>query len=369
MTSKLSLFEEKYRDRFGLNAEQELKSQIIAKKNYNHGVRSFSKDTYDFYWDLFSLIKETEPILQIEIISKIEYVVRKLFDNIIFDRHFCINESTFVYSLTKFFYVYHTKELLEGLFGICDTKTSYNFKKILLKHLRCVLSETKDIKRKQREYPALKQLYEIINKSKIICTSDNEYEFSYILNFSGLSKLLNELGIRNSEVSLVIDNEEKTFQTAQDFGFNSIQQVDSKDNIQVRLSDWISGFIGRMIYALQNDTNMLEDEINCIEDVAQNDLSTKRILSKEWFEIREKQYDLYLLLYNSFIIGHEHYWTTMTTANCDQAILFYALLRHFASYETFEKYSTVEPAMHSEFYNTRLLAELEEYYKSIERIL
>jgi hypothetical protein len=151
-----------------------------------------------------------------------------------------------------------------------------------------------------------------------------------------------------------------------EFDFNSIEQVDSKDNIQVRLSDWIAGFIGRMIYAIQNDEGMLEDKIEKINEISNNDLSTKRILDKSWFELYQKQYDLYLLIYNSFIIGHENYWTTTTTSNCDQALLFYALIRYIASYESFERFKSVEPEMHSEYYNSRLLDELNEYYKRIE---
>ena len=364
--SRLNIFEKKYIQRFGLIEGKELKSQIIGKKNYNHGVRSFNKDAFDFYCDLFTMIKQIDPILQIEIISKMELIIRKIVNNMIFDRRYCINKAIFSYSLTKFFNVYHTNELLESLFGIHDSKTSYNFKRILLKHIKIVLSEIKGIKRKEREYLALNQLYDIINKAKIVCTNEIEFSFSYIPNFSGLSFLLEELNIQNNSVSLVIDKEEKTFQTAQKFGFRSVEQVDSVTNIQVRLSDWIGGFIGRMIYALENDKNMLEDSISHIEDISKNDLSTKRILSKEWFEIREREYSLYLLIFNSLIIGHENYWTTMTTYNCDQAVIFYALLRYFASYESYEKFSSIEPSLHSEYFNTACLSELEMHYNKME---
>ena len=209
-------------------------------------------------------------------------------------------------------------------------------------------------------------MYDIISKSKISFSSEGEYAFSYIPDYHGLSLLLNELNISNSDVSLIIDNEEKTFQTGMEFDFNSIEQVDSKENIQVRLSDWIAGFIGRMIYAIQNDEGMLEDKIEKINEISNNDLSTKRILDKSWFELYQKQYDLYLLIYNSFIIGHEYYWTTMTTSNCDQALLLYALIRYIASYDSFERFNSIEPEMHSEYYNSKLLNELNEYYKRIE---
>ena len=156
--SLLYVFEEKYIKKFGLENNKELKSQTIAKKNYIHGIRSFSKNAYDFYWDLFSLIKTIQPILQIEIISKTEYVVRKIVDNMVFDPHLHVNKSTFIYSFTKFINTYHTNELLECLFNICDEKSGYNFRKTILNHLKCILSEIKEIKRKKREYNSFKKI-------------------------------------------------------------------------------------------------------------------------------------------------------------------------------------------------------------------
>lgn len=363
ITDRINLFEEKYRSRFDLENNVELKSQFITKKNYNHGVRTFSKDTYDFYWDLFSLLIEVKPILQIEIISKMEYALRRLFDESFFSRNKGIIESSFLYSLTKFYNVYHTKELVECLFNIHDQKTCYDFKKTLIRHLDTVLKATKDIERKKHEYLALKQLYRIINKSEIVFSTGDRFDFSYIPNFQGLSNLLLELAIPNEMVSVIIDNEEKTYKTAQRFDFYSVSQEDSKNSIQIRLADWISGFIGRMIYALQNDEKVLEDPIVNINDIENNDLSTKRLLSEEWFDIREKQYDLYILMFNTFITGHEYYWTTMTTIFSDNTIMFYALLRYFNSYGSFENYNCIDPLTHSERYNGLVVKELEDYYK------
>lgn len=366
ITNKLNLFENKYRNTFGLDEKQELKSQIIAKKNYNFGVHSFNHNTFDFYNDLFTIVEKSQLILQIEIISKLEIVVRHLYRNIILDKRNSILEDSFVYSLTKFISVYHTRELLDSLFEIHDNKTGYRFRKKLLQHLKCVMESIHNIERKQREYPALKQLYYIIYRSRIMSFTSKEFLFTYDSNFRGLSLLLNELNIENNNVSIVIDNDERTFQAAQKYSFYHIEQVDSKESVQVRLSDWISGFIGRMIYAIQNDKNMLEEKIDRIEDVNKIDISTKRILSQEWFALSERQYYLYLLIFKSLIVGQEHYWTAMTTINCDCAVLFFELIKYFATYKSFEEYSSIAPNLHAEYYNSRLLSELENYFLRIE---
>lgn len=50
---QLTNFECRYRKVFGLKEAQELKSEIIGKKNYQYGLRSFNKNAQAFYTDLF----------------------------------------------------------------------------------------------------------------------------------------------------------------------------------------------------------------------------------------------------------------------------------------------------------------------------
>ena len=61
---QLSSFECKYIKVFGLADKKELKSEIIGKKNYQYGLRSFNKNAFAFYNDLFLLLSEWDFILQ-----------------------------------------------------------------------------------------------------------------------------------------------------------------------------------------------------------------------------------------------------------------------------------------------------------------
>lgn len=54
----------------------------------------------------------------------------------------------------------------------------------------------------------------------------------------------------------------------------------------------------------------------------------------------------------------------MTTTNGDHAIMFFGLLRYFANFESYKDYSLIEPVDHSEYYNTSILLELEDYFKT-----
>ena len=364
IVNMLTEFENKFKNQFGLSEEKELKSEIIGKKNYRKGVATFNKTTFDFYFDLFNIIKDVKPILQMEILSKTECMLRELFNNHIFCSKYNVIDKSFFYSLTKFINVYHNEELLTCLFNVSNYTSCKRLKEQLLYNFECVLSAIGGIKRKEKEYIAIHNLYEVLSDSILVCDSKDEFKFSYEPNFSGLCLLLQELQISPRDVSLIIDKEEKTFEAANQFGFNSIEQIDSKTSIQIRLSDLLSGFVGRMIYSLQNDEKMVEDKINKIEDVNKTDIARKRILDSKWFNINEKQFNLYLLIYNALIIGHEHYWTVMTTTNGDHAIMFFGLLRYFANFESFNDYSLIEPVNHAEYYNNSILFELENFFKT-----
>lgn len=47
---QLNEFEYKYRKIFNLAEGKELKSEIIGKKNYQYGLRSFNKNAFNFYF-------------------------------------------------------------------------------------------------------------------------------------------------------------------------------------------------------------------------------------------------------------------------------------------------------------------------------
>lgn len=365
--SQISAFESKFKSKFGLTNDRELKSTTIGKKNFKYGIATFNRDTFDFYKDLFGLIKSLNPNLHIDIISKVEHLLRCTFKGIIFNRKHNVIEPLFYYSLTKFVLVYHTPEVLKSFFNAIDFKSGYNLKKQLIHSLDTIMPVIKNIPRKKREYIAFKQLHDILRDSRLIISSSDTCSFSYHPNFLGLSRLLNELQINNTDVNIIIDNETKTFETATEYNFKSVHQADSKELIQLHICDFLSGFIGRMIFALYNDPNMAEDKLTKIEDVAHIDLASKRIQSPNWFEISQEQYELYLLIHNTLTINHEYYWSTMTLSYFDQAASFYSLLRYFASFDSFEKYKSIDSLKHAEYYNTAAIHELEEHYKEVEK--
>lgn len=258
--------------------------------------------------------------------------------------------------------VYKHDELITALYNAKNSSDIEELRKRLINTLDIIIEATHNIPRKERELIAFSQLRRILTDSKLNISINTKLDFRYFPNFDGLCSLLQEIEIKPQKIKLVIDDEEKTFIEAQRYSFGKTKQANSKNVIQLHLSDFISGFIGRMMYAISNDKSMVEDSIADIRNIYENDLESKRLLSPQWFAVTDEQFELYRLVYKALIGMHQHYWTIQTMSYADQAVSFCSLLKHFAAYDDFAAYQRIEPEMHSEYFNARCCEELDSHY-------
>ena len=93
-----------------------------------------------------------------------------------------------------------------------------------------------------------------------------------------------------------------------------------------------------MHYALTEDKQIKEDVVIDIDHLRDNDLSRKRLLSPDWFDLKEPQFELYKRVFKVLVVQQEAYWATMTWSYSDQVSMFYSLLRYFGSYNSYEDY-------------------------------
>jgi hypothetical protein len=358
-------FEDRQKVCYGLTAEQELKSTVISKKNFKYGVRSFNKVTMMFYQELFKMLDVVSPVLQVNMISKMELYLRLALKGLHYLGQGELLEKSFYYSLTKFMITYHNEELIKALYNVHDYGSMAEFKKMLQYNFLCIIEATKGIKRKEKEVLAYQNILHVLKNSVIDELPEKEYEFQYFINFEGLCNLLEEKNIDMELVSIVIDEEQKTYAAAQNYSFQEVRCGKSDEIIELRVSDWIASFIGRMVYGLYHDEGIEEDKVTDICKIGENDLKRKRILSQNWFEVDEEQLNLYHLIYDALIIGHTEYWTTMTMSYGDQCSVFYTLIKYFSGYADYEKYSKVKAELHSEYFNSACCEELERSYGEI----
>lgn len=360
VNSQLQALEQKYIERFGLS--KEFKSTVIGRKNFNLGIRSFNKDTYDYYNDFFEILEGVESIIHVNVVSKVELLVRNIFDMKNIEQMPYANVDSFYYSITKFILTYHSPQLLQALYRATKDGKGKVFQKELLNHLEKVIMALIGIKRKEREVPALIQLRMLVSQYSFDNLISEKYNFVYFQNFAGLIKLLYEKGISFRDVNVVIDTEDKTYRTAIRFPFKDVKQVDSTESIQVRVADQLCGFIGRMMYALMSDRSIKEDSVVDIRYLKDNDLVRKHLLSTEWFELQEKHFNLYKRIYKVLILQQEAYWAAMTWSYADQVVMFYSFIRYMASYETFEDFKQHTSERHAEYYNSMCCADLERHF-------
>lgn len=90
-------FENRQKVRYGLTEEQEFKSTVIAKKNFKYGIRSFNKVTMTFYEELFELLDILNPVIQVNMVSKMELYLRLAFKGLRYLGQGQLLEKSFFY--------------------------------------------------------------------------------------------------------------------------------------------------------------------------------------------------------------------------------------------------------------------------------
>lgn len=352
----LTVLEKEYKKLFTLSTLQEFKSTTFSPKDFKYGIRSFSQLSLKYYEDLFQLLIEVKPIIQVNIVSKIEWMLRSVFIHAKLPPY--ISANAFFYSLTKFFIVYQPKEVIVKMASVCDMESAEQFRLYLIQTIDKVVDATLHIQRKQEEVNALSDLSNILEDTVFETAFESKIDFIYSPSFEGLCKLLNEKKINPKKTKLVIDREEKTYKAAQQFHFGRVKQADSKDSIQLRLADQLCGFLGKMIRALTNDPSLREEHITDINLINQEALVDKRLLSQEWFDLDERRFSLYQKAYQVFVVNCEAYWAAMTISYSDQATSFYSLLRYINSYDNYTQFKTVSLHAHTELFNSGCLEEM-----------
>ncbi len=362
--TKLSDFENKYRKLFTLPNEKELKCRNFNNTQFKFGIHSFDRLILDFYIELFDICNDQKMLFQIDIISKMEILVRCLFSNEEWFRNNGYIYNVFVYSFTKMLIYYNHTELINSLCNLDDASSEETLS-IITKTIVKVIEAGKDVKRKGSEVPIFKELIHILNTPGCKINSSKSQDWVYFANFDGLCNLLKEVSINPKRINLLIDNDEKTVETANLYPFKDVQGVDSADNIGVRLSDWLVGFIGKNIWGIVHDPSATEEKVNDITNIKTDEFSRRRVLSPDWFELNEKQFECYKKAANCFIKRQKHHWTVLHCAYADHTIQFFALLRYIDQFD-YVTYLKQTPEQHRDEYTKMSLLELRSYYKEIE---
>ena len=284
-----------------------------------------------------------EIIIQISSLNKFELIVI----SILKEAHLYkfANNQNFIYSMIKFLNTYKNKNLISILF---DTETTTERAlNTILNLLSEVLVSVKGVKRKQREENALNEMKNILEKSYFEIQTAINYEWDYSRSIDGICLLLEEMRINERSVTLFIDREDSTLFEAKKRNFKKVVSAESTDFPCIRFVDILCNFVGRMLKSI--DDEYLED---WDKDETKNNIEQRRILSENWFDLSEEEFNLYKKIAKIFYERKDIYWTIQTGMYPGHTSVFFTLLYYISlSYDSYSDFREVDLENHREAFN------------------
>lgn len=322
----------------------ELKSEIISKKHYKYGLKTFNEKEIELYFNIFNFLLNNDIQYYIYSCDKFEYLLLQCNYN----APFYFNELACIYSITKLVNVYRPKKVIEDIMNGNESFLN-NLKDFLKKQL----SINGNIKLKEKENDAIRNMLLYLNN---INSSKINYEFDYRLTYYGLKKLIKELNIQN--VSIIIDKEGigKNCMCARREGFENVRQIDSKYSPGIRISDMFCGFIARMMRAIYDDT---KNDPKVVYD-------SKHLLREEWFDIAEKQFNLYKLIAKYLKKYIKIYYGSYIGLYFDLFDEFIGLIYYFDDFKDYEEYSKKDMKEHAIDCNNIIILRVLNDFKRLE---
>ncbi|MCS6103536.1 hypothetical protein DWV12_14585 [Clostridium botulinum] len=353
------LIETEFKQRRQYKNDQELKGTSFKKKNFTYGLKSFNKEAIDFYSKFFRMLYDNKAIYHITMISKTEILIEQALKGIYMPY---VKIEAFYYSLIKFLYNYRCIPIMLNFFKENRVSEKDLIDKIK-DLLNAVIKKTKDIKRKEYETGTLMELVYLLDCFLVKLETKKKYIWDYSLVYEGFNKLLREINIEQSDCYLYMDKEVNVHEHGLNYCYGKLKEVDSKQKIGVRIADILSNFIGRISYAIQNDTK--EREVESINIIETEDYEEKNLFSPKWFEITKSQFELYKLIAKYFNMYENWYWSTYTGIYFDNTVEFFSLFQYIDLYDTYEEFIKANSYIHTENYNSYVCKRLKENFMTM----
>lgn len=328
----------------GIKSEDEFKGESIKAKNFEFGLASMNLRYINFYSYLFDLLNQYDIIIQLSTTNKLELLISN-----VFAEYFAVIENLIYqydlplikYSLIKLIDRHRTSRLIKLLF---DTNAD---SKLVISEIGSILdriiTEQVHYPHLSREVDTAKLFKELLNKLSFTISALDSYNWDYSWSFDGLMGLLNEINIPDKDIVLFLDGKswrtEGMFKAAVErFHFAEILREESENHVGIRVADFLSNFIGRIIRNLDLD-------------IRTANISNITYIDEEWFNVRKEGFECYKLLGSVLRTRQNIYWTTQVGIYFDIAILFYKFIDYFCNFKDYETYRDISNREHTEILN------------------
>lgn len=199
-------FEDRQRTRFNVPPDKEIKSTFIKKRFFEHGLASLRPEHIEFYSDLFRTMSEMNPLLSVVCISKMEALVKSVFDDLHCEEHGVIRDNVY-YTLTKFLITYGDNELFSAMVNVHSRKDEDKLKRIFSKKMMQVIEASMNVPRMELIQKSHSYTIRVITDRKVRIRTDDKFDFDSRSIIFSLTKLLDSIGISGSDIELQIDGE------------------------------------------------------------------------------------------------------------------------------------------------------------------
>jgi hypothetical protein len=353
--------EDYFKNKIGIKITDEFKGSSMKIKNYEYGLSTMKPDFLNFYTKLFDLLNSKSAIVQISAICKFEYVIHEIFNGI-YDK-LSIPESqikSFLYSFVKFLNQHKTERLI--ILFHSDNLNSEDIFSEIKSIIEEVINSRHESELKASEVEFAILLHNVLIKQKGNLNVKQKFEWNYSFSLEGLLSLIRELNINNNKFHLYLDGKghrtQKLFESAKQMFPNiSIERCESKDNAGIRISDFLSNLIGRLIKMVDFESTKKLKKFE--EEGRYNELV---LLDDKWFDLNKDVFICYKALGKFFHNKSNIKWTTKVGIYADEVVVVFTLFEYIYESKSYNKFKALSPHEHAVKLNNKVVSRLKNIY-------
>lgn len=270
--------------------EDEPKGKLLFQLTKKVGLKNLSGEATKFLLDLLDFIEEFEIQIFLVIFNKFEYIINNSIEvdiERLSKKLPTIEDKEIRYSFSKYFKNHYNERLRKVFFSRKDSQTDYKIKKAIYE----MNSSLKQHKLKRKEWLVGKSLYSLVDNGIVRFNTKATYKWDYTLESNVIIDIVEKV-YKNKKI-ISFDKGTKVSTVFKELlvskNITSIEvteDLDSKEDIFIRLSDYFATFFGKLSRSYSNSFKLKDFE------TGQKNYSTVESIPQSWFELNGTQFYL-----------------------------------------------------------------------------
>jgi hypothetical protein len=270
--------------------EDEPKGKLLFQLTKKVGLKNLSGEATKFLLDLLDFIEEFEIQIFLVIFNKFEYIINNSIEvdiERLSKKLPTIEDKEIRYSFSKYFKNHYNERLRKVFFSRKDSQTDYKIKKAIYE----MNSSLKQHKLKRKERLVGKSLYSLVDNGIVRFNTKATYKWDYTFESNVIIDIVEKV-YKNKKI-ISFDKGTKVSTVFKELlvskNITSIEvteDLDSKEDIFIRLSDYFATFFGKLSRSYSNSFKLKDFE------TGKKNYSTVESIPQSWFELNETQFYL-----------------------------------------------------------------------------